>query len=446
LLLCALDEVAYLLNLRGNDIDFNPVFMSYAVVTTEQVHFFVDDAKFNADVKASLPSSVVVHPYTDILSFMSGLKAQAQALKQDKKNHKIWVDAAKSNFATFNAIGFTSPADIKQFIVTTANPLTLMKGIKNEQEVAGMKAAHIRDGAAVVKFLAWFEQQYSSLPTVDSDPAQHNKSQLNEFLVAEKLEEFRSKQDKFVGLSFDTISSIGPNGAIIHYKPDETTSSPVVTGQVYLLDSGGQYLDGTTDITRTFYIPSPERPKPTTFQIEMNTRVLQCHIDLALSVFPAQTFGPALDTFARRYLWDVGAEVPHGIGHGVAAHGPVHEGPCGIAKMNRGGAICSTAIVPGMILSNEPGFYENGSFGIRIENLVTVIPKEVSYKSSTPFYTFENLTFVPLDRQLINKDMLSQTHLTYVNTYFKECFDKVGPLVKDDPVAYAWLERNTQPF
>eukprot|EP00461_Guttulinopsis_vulgaris_P001830 UN01830 len=323
-----------------------------------------------------------------------------------------------------------------------------MKSIKNQAELEGMKQAHIRDGAAVSRFLAFFESQYNTLPTTDGEV-----SPWDEYKVACKLETFRQEQQKFVQLSFDTISSVGANGAIIHYKPDETKSSPVASGNIYLLDSGAQYLDGTTDITRTFWIPSPTKPEPTAFQKDVYTRVLQGHIQLVTVQFPTNTVGPAIDALARQYLWAIHTNFLHGTGHGVGSYLNVHEGPCGIAMPTRPGPQLTTPLVDGMVLSNEPGYYHDGEFGIRIENLVYVYEVEDAKLQAFntkygKWYGFENLTYVPIDRALINKDLLSQDHIDYLNAYHKKCYELLLPLLQEqkDDVAIAWLEKNTAPL
>lgn len=448
--LCALDEIAWLLNLRGSDIEFNPVFLSYAVVTLDDLTFFVDEKKFDASVKLS--QDVILKPYDAIIPYLKDLKKKLFANKENNTPHKAWVDASKSNYSLYYALDCPTKAEVKDFIITTANPTTLMKAIKNKDELEGMKQAHIRDGAAVSRFLSWFEEQYTTLPEDAKDEAGVEKqSTWNEYTLSNKLEEFRKKQDKFVQLSFDTISSVGPNGAIIHYKPDETKSSQVSQGNVYLLDSGGQYLDGTTDITRTFYIPSPTKPTPTDFQKDTFTRVLQGHIALANVKFPSGTPGPALDVLARQYLWDVNLSFLHGTGHGVGAYLNVHEGPCGIHMLSRQTPAVSTPLVDGMILSNEPGYYHDGEFGIRIENLVYVYKQDeaAAYtKKYGTWYGFKNLTYVPIDRQLIDVSLLSQEHKNYLNNYHKECFDLVAPLLEaqGDATALEWLKRNTAPM
>jgi Xaa-Pro aminopeptidase len=438
LVLCALDEVAWLLNLRGCDISFNPVFLSYVVITLDKVHFFVEQAKFGPDVQFD-PNLVQIHPYGDVTKFMASLKPLSAEAKANNKPYKVWVDNSKSNYAVFAAL------DAEEIVITTANPVTLMKAIKNKAEIEGMKQAHVRDGAALSRFLAWFESQFSTLPSITDSTDAIKASPWNEFTIAEKLEAFRKETDKFVGLSFDSISSVGPNGAIIHYKPDEITASPVTGGNIYLLDSGAQLLDGTTDVTRTFWIPSNDIPHPRPFEKDAFTRVLQGHIGLASITFPQQTMGPSLDVLARAALWAVGLDYMHGTGHGVGAHINVHEGPLGVAKMNRGGAMCTTALVEGMVLSNEPGYYHDGEFGIRIENLIHIVPKETKYVKAG-WLGFEDLTMVPIDRTLINKEDLTQQEIQWVDEYHQKVRTNLSPYIANDPATLAWVTRNTEPL
>jgi Xaa-Pro aminopeptidase len=448
----ALDEVAWLYNLRGSDIDFNPVFMSYAVVTADDATLFANSGQFAADVAAHLAeASVSVRPYADAVPALEALSATCAARTAPAAS-KVWTNAKTTTVAVDAALRSKLPG--AKAILTTATSITLAKAIKNDAELAGMKSAHIKDAVAVCRFFAWLESQLPSLPKATDSSAAIAASPLTEFTVAEKLEALRREEATCVGLSFDTISSIGPNGAVIHYKPDETTSSPLTTGQVFLLDSGGQYLDGTTDITRTVYLARPGAASevgdaatdgaPSRFQRRANTRVLQGHISLAAQLFPPRTMGPALDTLARQFLWKDGLNFLHGTGHGVGSYLNVHEGPQGIAMMNRGGSICTTPIVPGMVLSNEPGYYHDGEFGIRIENLVFCLPRPAAH--SDKYYGFENLTLVPLDRQLIDIELLSADEVAYVDAYHAQCKAVVGPLLTGDAAAAAWLEKNTKPL
>lgn len=463
---CALDEVAWLFNLRGSDIAYNPVFMSYAIVTLNDATLYVDQAKIDSAVNIHLYSNGIAHkPYDAVLDDLKSLstemvqrKTKADAavssgktVDDDDAAHLIWFDPSKSNYAIVNAVD-------NQVALRAATPITLAKAVKNDAEIKGMIASHVRDGFAVVRFLTWLESQLPSLPSSTASSDEIAKSPLTEYSVTKNLLAFRAEVDDFMGPSFGTISSIGGNGAIIHYSPSKTNSAPLTTGKVFLLDSGGQYRDGTTDITRTVFLARPGAPSqsgdeaketdahPSAFQIEAYTRVLQGHIALASAVFPRGTMGPSLDVLARSALWKVGLNYLHGTGHGVGSFLNVHEGPQGIANVARGGTICTTALEKGMVLSNEPGYYHTGEFGIRIENLVHVVEKQAKY-AEEKWLGFEDLTVVPLCRQLIDKSLLSNEELTWVNNYHAKCRQLLAPLLEEhDKGAKDWLMKNTEPL
>lgn len=439
--LCALDEIAWVFNLRGEDISYNPVFFSYALVTPDEAILYVDKEKFASGVADTL-EGVTVRPYDAILADLAAPEfvQRAAANKASGAAFRVWMDPGKSNVAVYEA----AKACGADSILDSATPVTLAKAIKNAVEIEGMKKAHVRDGVALSRFLAWFEAQFPSLPDSKVDPTGAG-SPWTEFSVAEKLEGFRKEQPEFVSLSFDTISSVGPNGAVIHYKPEEHDCAKVTSGQIYLLDSGAQFRDGTTDVTRTFYIPSASAPAPSAFQREAFTRVLMGHASLAAARFPPNTMGPSLDVLARQWLWAVGLNYMHGTGHGVGSFLNVHEGPQGIAMMNRGGSIITTPISHGMVLSNEPGYYHAGEFGIRIENLVHVVDKPTKFGAA--YLGFEDLTCVPLDRALIDVALLLPEHVEYVNKYHAWCRETLlAQLAQDDKLTRDWVMRNTEPL
>ncbi len=462
---CALDEIAWLYNVRGSDIAYNPVFLSYAIVTDADAFLYVDQRKIDQSAAIHLYSaSVTVKPYEAVLDDLKALgetmrkrrdavKAAEEAktsVDEDDKAWKAWFDPIKTNVAVTSALGegvaFEEP-----------NPIAIAKALKNEVEIQGMVHAHIRDGVSVSKFLAWLEAQLPSLPSADDSAEAVSKSPLTEYSVATRLREFREEWSELVGLSFGTISSIGANGAIIHYSPSATNSAPLTTGKVFLLDSGGQYRDGTTDITRTVFLARPgakaqagDEAKetdahPSAFQKETFTRVLQGHIALACATFPPETMGPALDVLARTPLWKAGLNYLHGTGHGVGSFLNVHEGPHGIAPMNRGGTITTTPLRKGMVVSNEPGYYHDGEFGIRIENLIHVVEKPTTYGKN--YLGFENLTLVPIDRSLIEMSLLTKEEIAYLDDYHKKCRETLLPLLdEDDSLTKDWIMRNTEPL
>ncbi len=288
------------------------------------------------------------------------------------------------------------------------DPTVLPRAIKNEAEIAGHQAAQARDGAAVSRFLKW---------VVDEAPG----GELDEMIAADKLEGLRKEHGDLKDLSFDTISAYGPNGALPHYKGTEESNLPFKPGTLYLVDSGGQYQDGTTDITRT--VPIGE---PTAEMRDRFTRVLQGHIAIATALFPNGTRGSQLDSFARRPLWDAGVDYAHGTGHGVGSFLSVHEGPQRISPVGSSQPGGDEPLRAGMILSNEPGYYKTGDFGIRIENLVLVVPKEIE-GAEKEMLGFETLTFVPIEKRLIVRGMLSAKEKAWLDDYHAQVLAKIGP-------------------
>lgn len=306
-------------------------------------------------------------------------------------------------------------------LAVAQDPCALPKATKNECELEGMKAAHRRDGVALVRFFAWL---HGAVLTDD----------VTEIGAAERLEAFRRDGDLFRGCSFPTISAAGPNGAIVHYRARQETNRPLEAGTLFLVDSGGQYLDGTTDVTRTIAVGEPSDEMRDRF-----TRVLKGHIAIATARFPAGTTGPQLDALARQALWDVGLDYDHGTGHGVGAYLNVHEGPHRISKVAN-----KTALKPGMIISNEPGYYKPGAYGIRIENLVSVTPAAMPEGAEKELYCFETLTLAPIDLNLVNEAMLTLKEMAWLNAYHARVRTVLQPLV--DPQTNAWLDTATRPL
>ncbi|MGH6981603.1 MAG: M24 family metallopeptidase, partial [Stellaceae bacterium] len=301
-----------------------------------------------------------------------------------------------------------------------ADPCVLAKACKNEAELAGTRAAHCRDGAALTRFLAWLA---AAAPT----------GNLREIAVSDRLEEFRSTGEHFRGLSFPTISGAGSNGAIVHYRASAASEKTLQPGTFYLVDSGAQYLDGTTDVTRTVAIgePSPEMR-------DRFTRVLKGHIALATCRFPKGTTGSQLDALARHALWQIGLDFDHGTGHGVGSYLSVHEGPQRISKVAN-----SQPLLPGMIVSDEPGYYRTGAYGIRIENLVAVVPVE-NETAERPLFGFETLTLAPIDRNAIETALMSDEEINWLDAYHARVRDRLTPLV--DPATAQWLAVATEPL
>jgi len=418
LILSALDDVAWMFNLRGSDIAYNPVFFSYAAVTEKEVVLFLNRAQVTEQVRQALTTedmgeSVVIKDYQAIKDYLRSVVCSTVG--------KIWLsDTASQGLACLVPVK-------RRFLRMT--PITLMKSIKNQVELDGFDACHARDAAALCQYFCWLER------TID-------KEEITEVTGADRLEKFRAEQEHFMGLSFPSISSVGPNGAIIHYRPTLETARPITRTELYLLDSGAQYRDGTTDVTRTIHLGTP-----TQHEKECFTRVLKGQIGLARAVFPNKTKGHCLDSFARMHLWQVGLDYLHGTGHGVGSFLNVHEGPSGISWRVYPN---DPGLQAGMILSDEPGYYEDGNFGIRIETLVKVV--EVKTKFTMPsknlFLSFEPVTVVPIQARMILPELMTRQELDWLNSYHQTCRDRVGPLLKQmgRTEALEWLFKETQPI
>ncbi|KAK7869696.1 hypothetical protein R5R35_011768 [Gryllus longicercus] len=415
LVITGLDEIAWLLNLRGSDITYNPVFFSYAMVSLSNVYLFIDESKITPSVKNHFIQEeieVKMFPYEKILSV---LKEQVS-----EQEGKIWISSDASY-----AIAATIPEKLRVCEVT---PIALLKCIKNPTEIEGMINAHIKDAAALCCYFSWLEKE---IP----------KGTVTEISGASKLEEFRKEQEDFVGLSFSTISSVGPNGAIIHYHPTVETDRALTTEELYLCDSGGQYKDGTTDVTRTIHFGTPSQHEKECF-----TRVFKGQFFLGTSIFPTKIKGNCLDTLARKFLWDIGLDYLHGTSHGIGSYLNVHEGPMMISWR-----LCpeDPGLQEGMFLSNEPGYYEDGKFGIRLENIVRVIRAATPHNfKDRGFLTFETITLVPIQTKMLEPSLLTEKEISYLNEYHSLCREKVGPLLKKQRHldAYDWLFRETEPI
>ncbi|OAA80526.1 Peptidase M24, structural domain protein [Akanthomyces lecanii RCEF 1005] len=403
-----LDEVAWLFNLRGSDVRYNPVFYSYAFVATDKAVLYVDALKVDESVNKHLAiNNASVKPYDSFY----GDVGEATEGKYLITNKAPWALRA--------AIGGDRAVEV--------GAIADAKSIKNAAELQGMRACHIRDGAALTSYFAWLEHQLIVENTT-----------ITEAEAADKLLELRKKQPLFVGNSFETISCTGSNAAITHYHARHGTSSVIDPNAVYFCDSGGQYYDGTTDTTRTFHFATPSDQEK-----EAYTRVLKGLIALHRAVFPRGVTGHALNVLAKQFLWNVGLNFRHGTGHGVGSFLNVHEGPMGIGSRP---AFMKHPLRPGNVLSNEPGCYQDGSFGIRIENIMCVVEVRTKNYSSTPFYGFENVTMVPYCRNLMDLSFLSPEEKDWINARNAETLEKTQDLVANDEVALAWLKRNTEPL
>ncbi|AJR07092.1 aminopeptidase P family protein [Photobacterium gaetbulicola] len=405
-LLPQLDSIAWLLNIRGSDVPSLPVLLSTALLHADQsVDFYIDPSRLPEGFADHVGTGVRVHA-PDALE--AGLKQLS--------GKTVLVDPATSN-----AWASQTLRDAKATLLEAADPCLLPKAAKNPTEIAGMKACHIRDGVAVSKFLAW----------VDSQVAQGNL--LDEGTLSDKLWQFRSEDSSCTDVSFDTISAAAGNAAMCHYNHNNQPEPSVLEmDNVYLVDSGGQYPDGTTDITRTIAIGKPGDEVKKTF-----TLVLKGHIGLASARFPKGTTGSQLDALARQHLWAHGFDYDHGTGHGVGHFLSVHEGPQRIAKVHN-----PTALLPGMVLSNEPGYYRADAFGIRIENLELVV--EVETAGDMTVMGFESLTRAPIDRRLVDLSLMTDAELNWLNNYHQTVFDVLSPSLQGDDLA--WLEQATAPL
>jgi len=408
----ALDSVAWLLNVRGKDVDHTPVVLSYVIAHADgTADWFIAPEKVPSEVATQLGNAVRIRPRDEFTGALGELKGKRVAADPER--------AVVAIFTTLEKAG-ASP-------MALTDPVVLPKAIKNPIEQAGHRAAQARDGAAVARFLHWLSVEAP-------------KGGLDEISAADRLQQFRKDTGDLRDLSFDTISGSGPNGAIVHYKVSEETNRKLEPSSVYLVDSGGQYADGTTDITRTVWIGPGEPPAEVRDRF---TRVLKGHIRLAIQAFPQGTIGSQLDTLARQYLWEAGVDYAHGTGHGVGSFLAVHEGPQRIAKPRGGQAGTEQELLPGMILSNEPGYYKTGAFGIRIENLVLVERRDIAGREGD-WLGFETLTLAPIDRNLLDESLLSPADVAWWNAYHARVREVLAPQLEGD--ALAWLESACAPL
>ena len=408
--LAALDSIAWTFNVRGQDVDRTPVALSFALVHDDgTADLFVASEKIGDDVRQHLGNGVRIHERSEFEAALGRLGGKT-----------IAVDPERSVAAIFEALDKAGAR-----IVTRRAPAVLPKAIKNEVEIAGHRAAQARDGAALSRFLHWLSIEAP-------------KGGVDELSAAAKLQDFRQQGGDLRDLSFDTISGAGPNGAIVHYRVSDATNRPLEKDQIYLVDSGGQYPDGTTDVTRTVIVGTPTAEMKDRF-----TRVLQGHIAVARAVFPEGTRGSQLDSFARQFLWNAGLDYAHGTGHGVGSFLSVHEGPQRISPAGSAQPGGDEPLKAGMFLSNEPGYYKTGEYGIRVENLVLVVPVEIA-GAEKKMLGFETLTFAPIDRNLIEVSMLSPAERTWVDDYHAQVLRIVGPQL--DGEAKAWLEAACAPL
>lgn len=398
LIITAPENIAWLLNIRGNDVPHTPLILAFAVLeANRKCHWFISKTRTTPKIRAHLGRNVRLHPPEKLPQFLENLKGTIQ---YDPQNISVWLQAHIKKHET----------------IEQPDPITLPKACKTNAELRGMRNAHIRDGLALTKFLYWLEQQISQKKPVD------------EISAAQQLEAYRAAHRHLRGLSFDTISATGANGAIVHYRVTTATNRRLKIGELYLVDSGGQYVDGTTDVTRTVLIGN----KPSADTARAFTAVLRGHIALARAQFPHGTSGAQLDAIARAPLWEEGLDFAHGTGHGVGAYLSVHEGPQQISKSG------TIPLKTGMIVSNEPGYYRPQKFGIRIENLQYVVA------STKGMLGFRMLTRAPIDRRLILRAALTQYERQWLDGYHAEVYARLAPHLP--PKMHPWLGRQCAPI
>ncbi|HEU4519145.1 MAG TPA: aminopeptidase P family protein [Microvirga sp.] len=399
-------NLAWTFNLRGGDVGYTPLPFAYAIVPREgRASLFIDPAKVTNEAGAAVGSLADLH---EPGAFQGTLETLAQG------GARIRLDQATAAVALARRVeGAGGGVDLGP------DPISLLKAVKNEAEIAGSRAAHRRDGAAVTRFLAWLDREAP-------------QGTLTEIAAAEALEEFRVETGLLKDLSFPSISAAGPNAALPHYRVTSTTNRRIEPGRIYLIDSGAQYEDGTTDITRTVIVgdPAPEMR-------DRYTRVLKGHIAIATIVFPKNTTGAQIDAFARKPLWEAGLDFDHGTGHGIGSYLSVHEGPQRISKVGH------TPLEPGMMLSNEPGFYKVGEYGIRIENLILVERRDIP-GGDRDMMGFETLTLAPIDLRLVDPSLMNADEIAWLDAYHRRVCETLGPDL--DGETRAWLDAATRPL
>ena len=407
-LFTALDSIAWLFNLRGGDVEFSPLLYAYALLFAKsgKAALFVDPDKINADVRAHLGDGVVVKDYDDVAGALKALPQDIAVIGLDRDTGSRWITDRVT--------------ETGRKAVPGVDPATAIKARKHPAELQGVREAHIRDGAALTKFLAWIDREGP-------------KSTLNEISAADRLAKFRGELNTYRGPSFATICGAGANGAIVHYRATERTAAKIAADMVLLVDSGGQYLDGTTDVTRSVAIGTATPEQKRRF-----TLVLKGHIALANAKFVKGTTGGQLDALARFALWQEGLDYDHGTGHGVGTFLGVHEGPQRIGK-----AGSAVALEPGMVISNEPGYYKTGEYGIRIENLVAVREAaDTPPGAEKPLLEFETITMAPIDLDMVDASLLTAPEKDWLNRYHAQVRAAVAPQV--DAETKQWLEQATR--
>ncbi|XP_050206338.1 aminopeptidase P1 [Mercurialis annua] len=464
MIIATLDEVAWLYNIRGSDVSYCPVVHAFAIVTLSSAFLYVDKKKVSNEVHSYLKENgIEVREYTEVSSDAVSLasdKLRPSAVKgtdaekirscetsvengaselEGNQIDLIWVDPGSCCYALYSKLDSDK-------VLLKQSPLALAKALKNPVELEGMKNAHIRDGAAVVEYLVWLDKQMQDIYGasgyfLEGESANKKKDsetrKLTEVTVSDKLEGFRASKEHFRGLSFPTISSVGPNAAIIHYSPEAESCAELDPNSIYLFDSGAQYLDGTTDITRTVHFG-----KPSAHEKACYTAVLKGHIALGNARFPNGTNGHALDILARIPLWKYGLDYRHGTGHGIGSYLNVHEGPHLISFRPQARNV---PIQASMTVTDEPGYYEDGNFGIRLENVLIVKDGNTPFNFGEKGYlAFEHITWAPYQKKLIDLSLLLPDEVEWLNTYNSRCRDILAPYLNESE--NAWLKKATEPI
>ncbi|XP_057498646.1 aminopeptidase P1 [Actinidia eriantha] len=463
IIITTLDEVAWLYNVRGTDVSYCPVVHAFAIITASSAFFYVDKRKLSSEVKSYLEENGIdVRDYGAVSSDVALLASKqltpsssanetlcdcprdmeigsGTSIAEEKTHNLIWIDPGSCCFALYSKLN-------PDQVLPKRSPVPLAKAIKNPVELDGLKKAHVRDGAAVVQYLVWLDKQMQEIYGasgyfMEAESANKKKhsgtTKLTEVSASDKLEGFRASKEHFRGLSFPTISSVGRNAAVIHYVPDVKTCSELDADSIYLFDSGAQYLDGTTDITRTVHFG-----KPSAHEKACYTAVLKGHIALGNARFPNGTNGHALDILARIPLWKDGLDYRHGTGHGIGSYLNVHEGPHLISFRPHARNVPLQA---SMTVTDEPGYYEDGSFGIRLENVLIV--KEASTKfnfGDKGYLSFEHITWAPYQRKLIDLSLLTPEEIDWVNAYHSKCKEVLASYLDESETA--WLKKATEPI
>ncbi|KAF5451409.1 hypothetical protein F2P56_026519 [Juglans regia] len=458
IIITALDEVAWLYNIRGTDVSYCPVVHAFAIVTSNSAFFYVDRRKLSSEVNSymeengieireygalsadvTLLASNQLNPLSAIKGAQTEVKSDVEINPRETDFDLIWIDPGSCCYALHSKLDADK-------VLLQPSPLALAKAIKNPVELEGLKKAHIRDGAAVVQYLAWLDIQMQEiygasgyfLEGIGVNQKNHMETlKLTEVSASDKLETFRASKEYFRGLSFRTISSVGPNAAIIHYAPHAETCAEFDPDRIYLFDSGAQYLDGTTDITRTVHFGKPSEHEKACY-----TAVLKGHIALGNARFPNGTNGQALDILARVPLWKDGLDYRHGTGHGIGSYLNVHEGPHMISFRPQAQNVPLQA---SMIVTDEPGYYEDDNFGIRLENVLVI--KEAGTKfnfADKGYLSFEHITWAPYQRKLIELSLLTREEIDWLNGYHSKCREILSPYLNESEKG--WLKKATEPL